>query len=564
MTEEQIALFGEGINKDFKTDLNSLTNIIQPDILEKNIYVGYNSEKAPINLKSGNYAKSTAPETWVDFKTAKTLATNLKNVLGLGIILGDTDLGNLAGFDIDNCVDENGNICPEAQEIIDKIDSYTELSPSGTGIHILFFATKKTKICKLSVFTWCDRIELYDHAHFFTLTGKIINNKPIEYRQSACNWLVEKYFTPYEQLDNEFYVDGTYAYAPKEDEKPKIGTQKANDEYFETGLKNCPDFRDLYDGKRPIGDESRDDMKLIGGLMYWCNNDIGLVKRKFIESPYVLSKDAKHQKKLKRQDYIDRTIKKIKNESTARHDDELYQLSKKNSEKSNKNKQKEPASIDKIQSLTKGISNVKNAPKYDWIVKEMFARQHTSIIFGEPGCCKTWLLLYISLVLTVGGKLWKDLEVEQSKVLFFEGDTPVSTLNERISKLNKPLNDDYFKYVSRYDADEIDVNLSLCTEDGRNNFESFIKNFMPDLIVIDTLISFIDDEKDAEQIKKVIDFLKSLAVQYNCHVAIVHHSRKRDRGEIRNMLDQSDVIGSSVITRLASIVIGVDKYDEKQ
>ena len=564
MTEEQIALFNEGGNKNFKTDFIRLNSIIQHEILDKKIYVGFNPEKAPINLKNGNYAKSTMPETWVDFKTATTLAPNLKNVLGLGIILGDTDLGNLAGLDIDNCVDENGNICPEAQEIIDKCDTYTEFSPSGTGIHILFFATKKTKICKLSVFLWCDRIELYDHAHFFTLTGKIINNKPIKHRQSACDWLVEKYFIPYEQSDNEFNADGTYSYSPKEEEKPKSDTHKSDEEYFEIGINKSPDLRDLYNGNRTMGDESRDDIKLIGLLMYWCNRNISLVIRKFMESQYVNSKDEKHKKKLQRKDYLDRTIKRIKNESTARHDDELFQLSKRNNEKSNKNNPKEPAPIDKIQSLTKGISNVKDAKKYDWIVRGMFARQHTSIIFGEPGCCKTWLLLYISLVLTVGGKLWQDLEVEQSKVLFFEGDTPVSTLNERISKLNKPLNDDYFKYVSRYDADEIDVNLSLFTEDGRNNFEAFIKNFMPDLIVIDTLISFIDDEKDAERIKKVIDFLKSIAVQYNCHVAIVHHSRKRDRGEIRNKLDQSDVIGSSVITRLASIVIGVDKYDEKQ
>ena len=125
------------------------------------------------------------------------------------------------------------------------------------------------------------------------------------------------------------------------------------------------------------------------------------------------------------------------------------------------------------------------------------------------------------------------------------------------------MNDDYFKYVSRFEADENDVNLNLFTDEGRENFKSFIINFMPDLIVIDTLISFIDDEKDAEQIKKVIDSLKSIAVKYNCHVTIVHHSRKRERGEMRNKLDQSDVIGSSVITRLASIVIGVDKYVKK-
>ena len=78
MNVEQIALFNEGGNKNFKTDFDKLTNIIQPNVLNQDLYVGFDFKKAPINLKNGNYAKSTAPETWVDFKTA--MADVLKDI----------------------------------------------------------------------------------------------------------------------------------------------------------------------------------------------------------------------------------------------------------------------------------------------------------------------------------------------------------------------------------------------------------------------------------------------------------------------------------------------------
>ena len=42
--------------------------------------------------------------------------------------------------DVDGCV-HDGKLDEWAQEIVDELDSYTELSPSGTGIHIFFLAS---------------------------------------------------------------------------------------------------------------------------------------------------------------------------------------------------------------------------------------------------------------------------------------------------------------------------------------------------------------------------------------------------------------------------------------
>lgn len=211
--------------------------------------------------------------------------------------------------------------------------------------------------------------------------------------------------------------------------------------------------------------------------------------------------------------------------------------------------------------LLKNISAVNEAEGYEWVIPNLCARKFAGILFGEPGSGKTWTTLDMSLKLSNGYNVLNDIEIQQSKVLLFEGDAPDALLKERISKFDIRQNDEYFKYVNRYDADRNDIDITLVSKTGRKNVETLIKDFMPDMVIIDTLISFINDEKNPEEIKVVVDFLRKIAEKYNCHILICHHSRKRETGEKKKKLDQSDVIGSSVISRLASVIIGVDQYE---
>ena len=55
-------------------------------------------------------------------------------VLGVGIVVG----GSLYCIDLDSVIDDRGTIDPTAREIIELMDSYTEVSVSGRGIHIFF------------------------------------------------------------------------------------------------------------------------------------------------------------------------------------------------------------------------------------------------------------------------------------------------------------------------------------------------------------------------------------------------------------------------------------------
>jgi primase-polymerase (primpol)-like protein len=61
---------------------------------------------------------------------------------GIGLVLGPLDDGTcLAGIDLDNCR-HNDSLTPWAQKIVDRFGTYTEISPSGSGVKLFFLLTQ--------------------------------------------------------------------------------------------------------------------------------------------------------------------------------------------------------------------------------------------------------------------------------------------------------------------------------------------------------------------------------------------------------------------------------------
>lgn len=101
--------------------------------------------KAVWNDKRGKYDKipcypngmgiSTAkPERWHSYETAlQAYEGNPKHFAGIGYLM--TGPHGIVGIDLDHCVHGN-EIAPWAQELIESVATYTELSPSGTGLRM--------------------------------------------------------------------------------------------------------------------------------------------------------------------------------------------------------------------------------------------------------------------------------------------------------------------------------------------------------------------------------------------------------------------------------------------
>ena len=144
-----------------------------------------------MNPHTGKGANVSNPYTWGTYKKAKQAVENFV-FDGIGFVL----INGYAGIDLDHVVRSDGSLEAYAVEIVREMDSYTELSPSRTGLHILF-KLKKTLIelfgsnCKHGK---AGR-EIYDDKKYFTVTGNIFSvSKNLEERSEAVKIIYYKYF----------------------------------------------------------------------------------------------------------------------------------------------------------------------------------------------------------------------------------------------------------------------------------------------------------------------------------------------------------------------------------
>jgi Uncharacterized conserved protein len=108
-------------------------------------------------------AKCNDPSTWTTFQACVAAATRNGQIAGIGFVLGD----GFVGVDLDHARDvESGRIAEWAARIIDRLRSYTEISPSGKGIHIICRGTLPPGRRRKGP------IEMYAEKRYFTVTGR--------------------------------------------------------------------------------------------------------------------------------------------------------------------------------------------------------------------------------------------------------------------------------------------------------------------------------------------------------------------------------------------------------
>lgn len=133
------------------------------------------AHKLPIDPQTGGLASSTRPETWSSFEKACSSASKW-SLTGIGFVFSDTD--EYSGVDFDNCRNsETGEIADWAWEIIRRLDSYTEVSPSGTGVHIIVRGRLPEKKGNQTALQG-GKVEMFSRARYFTFTGIHVEGTP--------------------------------------------------------------------------------------------------------------------------------------------------------------------------------------------------------------------------------------------------------------------------------------------------------------------------------------------------------------------------------------------------
>ena len=149
--------------------------------------------KRPVQ-PDGKAASSTDAATWTTFAEAMLAHQRSPDIAGVGFVLG----GGWAGVDLDSCVDpETGDAAEHVADACERFDSYTEISPSKTGVKILCKGVKpKGRTQSPADAEW--DVECYDSGRFFTITGQRYRDTPatVEHRTEALEWFFATYIDP--------------------------------------------------------------------------------------------------------------------------------------------------------------------------------------------------------------------------------------------------------------------------------------------------------------------------------------------------------------------------------
>jgi len=248
----------------------------------------------PLGLLVGypTLAKAGVPSTWGIYETAVDCVAK-----GLAQGIGYEFEGNyLYGIDLDNVFDEHGSLFPEAESIVNQLNSYTEISPSGTGLHILVLAPDVdiTRHRKKDHF-----LEVYNKGRYFTVTGNVYKEQfKIEIRAQELQSIHDTHLLT--DVVQEVPVPLSVLQTPSE----------SHDESLRVGLERDRVLAELWSGRRRCSNESANDMALMRKLAYWCNADVFDMIQAFLSSPHYAQKDEAHIKKCQRHDYLQNTAQK--------------------------------------------------------------------------------------------------------------------------------------------------------------------------------------------------------------------------------------------------------------
>ncbi|MFG0243213.1 MAG: hypothetical protein ACF8R9_10560 [Phycisphaerales bacterium JB054] len=237
----------------------------------------------------------TDAERCLRFEDASGLAASAEYGMGFAFFAED----GYCGIDLDDCVDGQGRISPEAQRLVDDFATYAEFSPSGTGVKMFIRGRKPSWAkCRSKSLPGIGEVEIYDQKRFFTLTGRVV---------PGCGQLVRERDPQLHDLCARLWKQPS----AKRDVVGRIGCPgfKGDDEALLQRARSATNgskfvlLFDQGDTSAHGGDESAADMALASMLTFWCGPEYGRIERLFSASAL-----GQRDKWRSREDYRRRTI----------------------------------------------------------------------------------------------------------------------------------------------------------------------------------------------------------------------------------------------------------------
>lgn len=258
--------------------MTSMAVLIPNELTERNQWVVWKREerdgkttKVPYRATNPSArASSTDPTTWSGYRDACETAQGLGYADGIGYVFAADD--PYVGIDLDaDLSDEDRSV------IILALDSYSETSVSGNGVHVIVRASLKGHPRNRR-----GPIEIYEHGRYFVMTGNHVQGTPstIENRQQQLEDVLARFLPP--------------------DPEPAAGTREPvpisldDRELLERAFrfKNGSEIQSLYNGHttRHGDDRSAADLALCVHLAFLTGRDPARIDRLFRSSGLIRDK----------------------------------------------------------------------------------------------------------------------------------------------------------------------------------------------------------------------------------------------------------------------------------
>lgn len=349
--------------------------------------------KVPYRPTTGQRADSSRPETGATFEQAVE-AYQRGGYSGIGVILAEGY--GIVGVDLDNCVD-GVTIAPWAAEIVAELASYTEVSPSGTGLRI--FCKGKLPPGRRKK----GPVEMYETERFLTMTGRSLElASPLAERQAQIEAIHAKHLGSTDTPTADATVAGP-------------GNSLTVEQAVALCVARFQNFKELWEGALlEHYSRSEAEMAVMNRLAWATGGDPEKMMEAFRESGHYESK-------------CERTCPKYTiPQAIAAQNGRFYQSA---ADAFSTIPAAVPGAPSPAQPAQNGtgfrllsIKEVLHSPRSEeWLVKGLLPRRGLAQIYGAPKAGKSFVCIDIAACVALGLP-WHGRKVRQAPVVYVAGE----------------------------------------------------------------------------------------------------------------------------------------------
>lgn len=401
--------------------------------------------KVPRNLLTGMNADPSNPNDFVPMSSLANFDYKQCGYDGIGLGI----FGNICAIDIDHCVDDNGKYSDMAIDIINTMQSYAEISPSGHGIRILFLATD-FNYDKAKYYINNQRIGLEVYVagatnKYVSLTGNAIMRQDLTESGDLLQIVLDKYMCRPQHSDPTVPQTGTMITLDDETLLEKACNAANGDKFAALFSGDTSEYN---------GDDSSADMALCNMLAFWTGRNAEQMDRLFRNSG--LMRD-KWDRATGGSTYGQITIEKAIAGAMQVYTPKVATVAKDPVAYAAATKAESASSIEGIASpaaantqvitiannptanvITPGVISAKDLyqiaiPPVQYVVEELLA-VGTTILAAAPKLGKSWLVLLLGLCVAAG-KPFLGYDTHQCGVLYLALEDGLNRLKSRMIKL---------------------------------------------------------------------------------------------------------------------------------